>query len=218
METFICTSSASHGKEKILTCRPIGSSLQKVVSAKKVVSSRKFVPNNRRAGAPAAKVDICHHDEFDDTYHKINISGNAADKHLAKHLDGFPGDPVPGSPGTVFGADCQPVQTCQDATVSGVVDLSGVIGLIIGVSVELGRPPLIVVPSIATAANITTGAFTLNVPATFSDVTTNWDLSTNPQFQLSISINVFSPDPNVTRRSSTFNLTCGQNLVLSLPI
>ena len=35
------------------------------------------------AAAPAAKIDVCHYDADTGTYHKINISQNASDTHLA---------------------------------------------------------------------------------------------------------------------------------------
>jgi hypothetical protein len=55
---------------------------------------------------PGDKVDVCHL-EGNGSYHKISVSDNAYDSHIA-HGDAAPGDPVPGMEGYVFGEDCQP--------------------------------------------------------------------------------------------------------------
>lgn len=76
----------------------------------------------RPVTAPKPKVDICHHDEFEGTWHLINVSENAKNAHLSNHDDGLPGDTVPGQPGFIFGPNCELVQdVCNDATVSGTI-------------------------------------------------------------------------------------------------
>lgn len=58
--------------------------------------------------APAPKVDVCHYDADGGVFHKINISGNALDAHIA-HGDAVPGEPVPTAAGYQFDSDCAPV-------------------------------------------------------------------------------------------------------------
>jgi hypothetical protein len=59
------------------------------------------------SAAPAPKVDVCHYDADAGTFHKINISENAFQKHL-DHGDAAPGEAVPTMPGYVFTDSCEP--------------------------------------------------------------------------------------------------------------
>jgi hypothetical protein len=64
------------------------------------------------AGAPADKVDVCHHAAGAGAFHLINISGNAFDKHL-DHGDGQPGGVVPGMSDYDFTDSCDMAQTVE---------------------------------------------------------------------------------------------------------
>jgi hypothetical protein len=72
--------------------------------------------------APADKVDVCHL-EGNGSYHKISVSDNAYDSHIA-HGDAAPGDPVPGMTGYVFGEDCEP-ELAAILVVSSLLNFSG---------------------------------------------------------------------------------------------
>lgn len=56
--------------------------------------------------APAPKTKVCHN-TGNGSFHLINVSGNALDKHIA-HGDFVPGDHVPDMAFYVFGEDCSP--------------------------------------------------------------------------------------------------------------
>jgi hypothetical protein len=59
------------------------------------------------SAAPAEKVDVCHFSADSGTFHMINISENAYQKHL-DHGDAVVGDAYPGMAHYVFGDDCAP--------------------------------------------------------------------------------------------------------------
>jgi hypothetical protein len=83
-----------------------------------------FLASGMVFAAPPEKVDICHR-EGNGSYHKINVSKNAEDAHLA-HGDAHPGDPVPGMEGYEFDEDCNVVQALETTTVtSAVLNFSG---------------------------------------------------------------------------------------------
>lgn len=60
--------------------------------------------------AGQVKVDVCH-TEGNGTYHHIEIAEPAYETHIA-HDDAGVGEPVPGQPGFVFDAECNPVEAC----------------------------------------------------------------------------------------------------------
>jgi hypothetical protein len=62
----------------------------------------------RGQAAKAGKVDICHHDQETDTYHHINISKNAVQKHIDNHGDFFPA----ADNGCCSQAECGENETC----------------------------------------------------------------------------------------------------------
>jgi hypothetical protein len=57
---------------------------------------------------PVGKVELCHR-TGNGEYHLIEVSVNAEPAHRA-HGDGKIGEPVPGSPGMVFGAACTVIE------------------------------------------------------------------------------------------------------------
>ena len=65
------------------------------------------IADGAMANSAVAKVSLCHRSEETNSYILISIAPAAVPAHLA-HGDGQVGDPVPGQPGKVFGADCVP--------------------------------------------------------------------------------------------------------------
>lgn len=86
-----------------------------------VASVGVLAPLGVASAKPAAKVDICHYDEYTGTYKLINISANAVPAHLRNHPDGFVGDAVPGMRGFIFGPACAPVSQIVTIGVDDVV-------------------------------------------------------------------------------------------------
>ena len=63
-----------------------------------------------------AKVDICHRTKGTKAFVAISVAASALEAHVA-HGDVPVGDPVPGSPGMIFGPLCTPVAG-QNATIT----------------------------------------------------------------------------------------------------
>jgi len=57
------------------------------------------------ASAGQGKIDICHRTQGSQEFMLLSVAASAAAGHMA-HGDGRVGDPMPGAPGTTFGADC----------------------------------------------------------------------------------------------------------------
>ncbi len=113
------------------------------------------------------KVDVCHFDEFDQTYVKINISVNARNQHLANHPDGLVGDPVPGMSGLIFDSDCQPVVDNECPEVSAGANFadsvsSGISGIFLDGSASDGDGPLALVTTWTLVSGTTAVLFSDN--------------------------------------------------------
>jgi hypothetical protein len=67
-------------------------------------------PDLATSGIPAAdqqaRINVCHYDSADDSFHLITVGAPAVAAHL-RHGDGLPGDPVPGQSGFSFGPACE---------------------------------------------------------------------------------------------------------------
>ena len=71
---------------------------------------------------PAAKVDICHWDEDAGAFHIININGNAVDKHIANHGDGYPGTYYADADGDGYGDPAGAISDCPNPGTSDNAD------------------------------------------------------------------------------------------------
>jgi len=78
-----------------------------------LVSLACMVVSSSAQAAPKPKVTICHFDEESDTFVKLSLAQNAADKHLAKHDDGLP-DGLTAESQTQLDANCAEVGVVAD--------------------------------------------------------------------------------------------------------
>lgn len=67
------------------------------------------------ASARGTKVDICHYSADEDSWHVINISTSAVDRHFANHGDSYPGTYYPDGDGDGYGDAAGATSDCPEA-------------------------------------------------------------------------------------------------------